>query len=101
SLTGSQALRQYSVTNTFIANGSIGALANFFNTTATGTGVNGGLLSHAGLSPSFFVVTTQSASVFMIDNNGNSSYHAFQAHISKRLPHGVTGQFAYTFSKTL
>jgi hypothetical protein len=31
SLTGSQALRKYSVTNTMIANGSVGALANFFN----------------------------------------------------------------------
>jgi hypothetical protein len=101
SLTGSQALRQYSVTNTFIANGSVGALANFFNSTATGTGVNGGLFSHAGLPQNFIVVNPQFASVFMIDNNGNSTYHAFQAHISKRLTHGVTGQFAYTFSKTL
>jgi hypothetical protein len=37
----------------------------------------------------------------MIDNNGNSTYNAFQAHVTKRLTHGVTGQFAYTFSKTL
>ena len=101
SLTGSQALRQYSVTNTFIANGSVGALANFFNTTSTGTGVNGGLLSHAGLPQNFIVVNPQFGSVFMIDNNGNSTYNAFQAHIAKRLAHGVTGQFAYTFSKTL
>ena len=101
SLTGSQALRQYSVTNTFIANGSVGALANFFNTTPTGTGVNGGLLSHAGLPQNFIVVNPQFGSVLMIDNNGNSTYNAFQAHITKRLTHGVTGQFAYTFSKTL
>ena len=101
SLTGSQALRQYSVTNTMIANGSVGALANFFNTTATGTGKNGGLLSHAGLPENFIVVNPQFGSVFMIDNNGNSTYNAFQAHIAKRFTHGVTGQFAYTFSKTL
>jgi hypothetical protein len=101
SLTGSQALRKYSVTNTFIANGSVGALANFFNTTSTGTGANGGLLSHAGLPQNFVVVNPQFGSVFMIDNNGNSTYHAFQAHIAKRFSHGVTGQFAYTFSKTL
>ncbi len=37
----------------------------------------------------------------MIDNNGNSTYDSFQAHVSKRLSHGLTGQFAYTFSKTL
>ena len=100
-LTGSQALRLYSVTNTMIANGSVGALANFFNTTPTGTGANGGLLSRAGLPQNFIVVNPQFGSVFMIDNNGNSTYNAFQAHIAKRLTHGVTGQFAYTFSKTL
>jgi hypothetical protein len=100
-LTGSQALRMYSVTNTMIANGSVGALANFFNTTSTGTGVNGGILSHAGLPANFIVVNPQFNSVYMIDNNGNSTYNSFQAHISKRLSHGVTGQFAYTFSKTL
>ncbi|HEV3334299.1 MAG TPA: TonB-dependent receptor [Bryobacteraceae bacterium] len=100
-LTGSQALRKYSVTNTMIANGSVGALANFFNTTPTGTGVNGGLLSHAGLPQNFIVVNPQFGNVFMVDNNGNSSYDAFQAHIAKRLSHGVTGQFSYTFSKTL
>ena len=101
SLTGSQALRLYSVTNTMIANGSVGALANFFNTTPTGTGVNGGLLSHAGLPQNFIVVNPQFGSVFMIGNNGNSTYNAFQAHIAKRLSHGLTGQFSYTFSKTL
>jgi len=100
-LTGSQALRLYSVTNTMIANGSVGALANFFNTTSTGTGVNGGILTHAGLPPNFIVVNPQFSSVYMIDNDGNSTYNSLQAHISKRLSHGVTGQFAYTFSKTL
>ncbi|HEY3837814.1 MAG TPA: hypothetical protein VGL72_14635, partial [Bryobacteraceae bacterium] len=100
-LTGSQALRQYSVTNAFIANGSVGALANFFNTTSTGTGVNGGLLSHAGLSQNFIVANPQFNSVFLIDNNGNSTYDSLQVHITKRLGHGLTGQGSYTFSKTL
>src|ERR1019366_4440078 len=93
-LTGSQALRQYSTTNTMIANGSVGALANFFNTTSTGTGVNGGILTHAGLPQNFIVVNPQFSTVYMIDNNGNSTYNSLQAHISKRLSHGVTGQFA-------
>jgi len=100
-LTGSQALRKYSVTNTMIANGSVGALANFFNTAPADTGVNGGILSHAGLPQNFIVVNPQFNSVLMIDNNGNSTYNALQAHITKRLTHGVTGQFSYTFSKTL
>jgi hypothetical protein len=100
-LTGSQALRLYSVTNTFLANGSVGALANFFNTSSVGTGANGGILSHAGLPQNFIVVNPQFNSVYMIGNGGNSTYDSFQAHIAKRLSHGVTGQFAYTFSKTL
>jgi hypothetical protein len=47
------------------------------------------------------VVNPQFSNVFLIDNNGNSTYNAFQAHMAKRLAHGVTGQFSYTFSKTL
>jgi hypothetical protein len=100
-LTGSQALRNYSVTNTYLANGSVGSLANFFNTSSVGTGVNGGILSHAGLPQNFVVVNPQFNSVYMIGNGGNSTYNSFQAHISKRLSHNLTGQFAYTFSKTL
>lgn len=98
-LTGSQALRKFATTNTMIANGSVGALANFFNTTPTGTGVNGGLLRN--VTQNFIVVNPQFNSVTMVDNNGNSTYNAFQAHIAKRFSHGVTGQFAYTFSKAL
>jgi len=100
-LTGSQALRQYSVTNQYIANGSVGQLANYFNTTTTFGGGAGGVLTHAGLPANFFVVNPQFSTVTFIDNNGNSEYDAFQAHIAKRFSHGFTGQFAYTFSKTL
>jgi Carboxypeptidase regulatory-like domain len=100
-LTGSQALRNYSVTNTYLANGSVGSLANFFNTSSVGTGVNGGILTNAKLPQNFVVVNPQFNSVYMIGNNSNSTYNSFQAHVSQRLAHNVTGQFAYTFSKTL
>ena len=100
-LTGSQALRNYASTNQFIANGSVGALANFLNTTTVGTGTAGGLLAHAGLPANFFVVNPQFTSMYLINNDGNSTYNSFQAHVSKRLSHGVSGQFAYTFSKAL
>src|SRR6202035_650893 len=93
--------RAYASTNQFIANGSVGALANFLGTTSVGTGQFGGILSHAGLPQNFFVVNPQYASVYLINNDGNSTYNSFQAHLSKRLSHGVTGQFAYTFSKSL
>jgi hypothetical protein len=100
-LTGSQALRRLTTTNQFIANGSVGALANFINTTPTGTGVNGGILTNGGLSQQFLVVNPQFGSVALVGNNGNSDYHALQAHVNERLWHGITGQFSYTFSKTL
>ncbi len=35
------------------------------------------------------------------DNIGNSSYHALQAKLEKRLSHGLTFTFAYTFSKLI
>ena len=35
------------------------------------------------------------------DNVGNSSYHAAQAKLEKRLSHGLTFSFAYTFSKLI
>jgi len=100
-LTGSQALRQLTTTNAFIANGSVAALANFLNNTSTATGVNGGILRNGNLPEQFFVRNPQFGSVQMVGTNGNSTYNSFQAHIAQRLWHGLTGQFAYTFSKTL
>jgi hypothetical protein len=101
SLTGSQALRLFPQTASFLANGSVGAFANFLNTASLGGLPPGGILRKNGFPENFIVVNPQFGQVFMIDNNGNSTYNAFQAHIAKRLTHGVTGQFAYTFSKTL
>jgi len=100
-LTGSQALRNYASTNQFLANGSAALLANFLNTSSVGGLPPGQLLPHAGLPGNFFSVNPQFNSVYLINNDGNSTYNSFQAHIAKRLSHGVTGQFAYTFSKTL
>ena len=100
-VTGSQALRRYTTTNAFLANGQVGSLANFFNTTAALSGTPGGILRNAKLPENFFVVNPQFGSVGLVGNNGNSSYHSAQAHISERLSHGLSGQFAYTFSKTL
>ncbi|HEY1243135.1 MAG TPA: hypothetical protein VGF16_21375, partial [Bryobacteraceae bacterium] len=99
-VTGSQALRAFATTQTMIANGSVGALANFLNT-STVAGPAGTFLRKNGFQENFIVVNPQFNSVFLIDNNGNSTYNAFQAHIAKRVSHGLTGQFSYTFSKTL
>jgi len=100
-LTGSQALRKLSTANQFIANGSVGGLANFLNTTSTATGVNGGILANGNLPQQFFVVNPQFGSVALVGNNGNSTYNSVQGHVSQRFSHGVSGQFSYTFSKAL
>ena len=100
-VTGSQALRRYASTNSFLANGQVGALANFINTTASLSGAPGGILRNAHLPEQFFVVNPQFGSVSLVGNNGNETYNAVQGHIAQRYSHGLSGQFAYTFSKTL
>jgi hypothetical protein len=104
-LTAAQALRRSTTTNGWIANGNVGALANFINTNATLApglvGKPGGLLLNAGLPQNFIVVSPQYGTVNLIDSSSNSTYHSLQAHITKRTSQGLTGQFSYTFSKAL
>ena len=100
-LTGSQALRALSTTNQFIANGDVGGLANFINTTSSFTGVNGGLLRNGGFPENFIVVNPPFASVSLEGNNGSSTYHSFQSLLTKRFSNGVYGQVSYAFSKAL
>src|SRR5262249_52566149 len=42
-VTGSAALRQNTTTRAFLANGNVGALADYLNRTPTGTNINGGI----------------------------------------------------------
>jgi hypothetical protein len=100
-LTAGQALRKYTSMNGFIANGQVGAFANFINTNTAFGGTPGKPLLNAGLPQNFIVVSPQWSSVTLRDNSGNSTYNAFQAHVSKRFSQGVAGQFSYTFSKNL
>jgi hypothetical protein len=100
-VSGSQALRRYTTTNAMVANGQVGALANFFNTTAALSGSPGGILRNAHLPENFIVSNPQFGSVQLVGNNGNETYNAGQVHLAQRLSHGLSGQFAYTFSKTL
>src|SRR5215831_12806953 len=100
-LTGSQALRRFSTTNQWLANGEVGALANWLNTTSALTGENGGLLRNGRLPENFIVVSPQFGSSQLHGNNDNSIFHAFQTEVKKRLSNGLTGQFAYTWSKNI
>jgi hypothetical protein len=101
SLTGSQALRRYTTTNQWIANGEVGSFANWLNTTAALGQNPGDLLRRAGLPENFIVVNPQFGSVSLAGNNNNSTYHSMQTQVSKRMSQGLSGQFSYTWSKGL
>jgi hypothetical protein len=101
SLTGSAALRQNTTTRAMIANGNVGALANFLNTTPTGTLVPGGLLRNAKLPENFIVTNPQFLNVEMSTNPGSSTYHSLVTQMTKRFSHGFTHQVSYTWSRSL
>src|SRR2546426_5652288 len=101
-VTGSAALRQNTLTRPFLANGNVGQLANFLNTSTTVTGQGGGLLRNSGLFPeNFIVVNPQFMTVRLDGNPGNSTYHSMNLQVTKRLSNGFTNQTSYTWSKTL
>jgi len=100
-LTGSQALRRYTTTNHWLANGEAGAFANWLNNTSALTNQNGGLLRRAGLPENFIVVNPQFGSVQLQGNSGNATYHSMQTQLTKGLSHGFNSQFTYTWSKNL
>jgi hypothetical protein len=94
-------LRRLTTTNQFIANGNVGALADFFNSNNSFTGTPGGFLRNAGLPENFIVVNPQFGSVTLQGNNTNSTFHSFQSILTKRMSNSVYGQFSYTFGKSL
>ena len=101
-LTAATALRFNTTTRAFLADGDVGQFANFLNTSTTFTGQGGGLLRYSGLFPeNFITVNPQFSSVRMDTNPGNSTYHAMNVQITKRLSNGFTNQTSYTWSKTL
>jgi hypothetical protein len=101
-VTGSASLRANSLSRGFLADGNVGQFANFLNTSTTVTGVGGGLLRNSGLFPeNFITVNPQFAAVLMQTNPSGSTYHSANLQLTKRLSHGFTNQFAYTWSRTL
>jgi hypothetical protein len=100
SLTGSEALRRFSTTNIFLANGDVANLANYLNTT-TAFGARGAVLTNAGLPQNYITVNPQFGSLVLHGNNDNSTYHSLVTQVRKRLSNGFTGEFAYSLSKSL
>jgi hypothetical protein len=100
-LSGSAALRSNSTTRTMIANGNVGALADFLNRNTTGTGQGGGLLRTNGFPENFVVLNPQFSVVNLRTNPGSSTYHSLQMQFTRRLTNGFTNSTAYTWSRTL
>jgi hypothetical protein len=99
-LTGSAALRANTIFRTFLANGNVGQFASALNT-STVTGRAGALLARNGFPDNFIVANPQYAAVVMNTNPGSSTYHSLNLQVTKRLSHGFTNQFAYTWSRAL
>jgi hypothetical protein len=100
-LTGSAAFRQYQTTNIWLANGEVGALANFINTTPAIGGSKGQMLRNAGLPENFIVVNPQFRSLGIHGNNDNSTYHSLVTQVRKRMSNGVSAEFAHTWSRSI
>jgi hypothetical protein len=100
-LTGSAALRGNSSFKTFLANQNIGQFASLLNTSTTGTGRAGGLFTKNGFAENFITANPQYAASIVGNNPGSSTYHSLNLQVTKRLSHGFTNQFAYTWSKAL
>lgn len=98
---GSDYARTNSTILTYLANGNVGAFANYLNSTPLGTNVNGGLLAAAGLPQNFFVTNPQFATVYLVGNNADSTYHSLEVEYEKRFSHGFVYQGSYVWSKAL
>ena len=99
--TGSEALRAFGRTDQWFARGEVASLAEWLNSTPTGTGENGGLLRANGFSENFIMVNPQFADARLHGNYDNSIYHSLQAKATRRFSDGISGQFSYTWAKNL
>jgi hypothetical protein len=105
-LTGSQAIMQYSGTYTLLATNSAGGLASFFNTTqalgpAGTTPVRGWLLGNGGLPSNFIVVNPQYSGVTDVCACLNYTYNSGVAELIKRFSHGLTVDGNFVWGKTM
>ena len=86
----------------FIANGNVGGLAQYLNTTASFTGQAGGLLLNSGEFPqNFFKVNPQFQNVTIDGNPHNSTYHALMLQMTKRLSGGLSFLTTYTWARNI
>ena len=100
-VTASSALRQWSRTDDFFADGEAAGFAEFVNATNAGGGGFGGMLRANGYPEDFIVIAPQFDDVDVYGNQDHSSYHSLQTQVTKRTSSGFSGQLTYTWSKAI
>jgi hypothetical protein len=100
-VTGSSALRKYTSTRTFVANGNVFALADFLEKSTNITGKGGGFIRNGGFPEDFLYFNPQFDGAGNNGNSGNSIYHSLEAKVTKRFGNGFANETTYTWSKTL
>jgi hypothetical protein len=98
---GSDYARSNSTFAQYLADGRVGSFLNNLNSSKIQGNVAGGVLTQAGLPQNFFFTNPQFASVYLVGNNANSTYHSLQVEYEKRFGHGWIYQGNYTWSKAL
>jgi hypothetical protein len=101
--TGAMAVRTNTTTRAQLANGNVGAFADFLNINSTGTGSSnrGAILRRNGFPENYIVPSPQYGNVSILGNLGNSTYHSLQLQFTRRLTNGFTNTTTWTWSKAL
>jgi hypothetical protein len=100
-ITGSDAVRALSNTQSHLAFHNVGTFADYLSSTNQFTGSRGGLLRRAGLPENFVYANPQFASARLTGNFANSTWHSLQVEFTRKLRKGWTWQGNWTYSKTL
>jgi hypothetical protein len=100
-VSASTALRDWSFTDDYFADGEVAGFAEFITDTNLGGGGYGGMLRANGYPDNFIKMNPQFNQVDYYDNGDSSTYHSLQTQLTKRTSNGFSGQFTYTWSKAL
>ena len=98
---GSDYARANSTFASYLSEGRVGTFLNNLNSSTIQGNVNGGVLRQAGLPENFFFTNPQFATVYLVGNNANSTYHSLQVEFERRFRRGWVYQGNYTWSKAL
>ena len=99
--TASSALRNWTSTDDFFADGEAAGFAEFINSTPSAGGGWGGMIRRNGYPEDFIVTAPQFDDVDIYGNQDHSTYHSLQAQLTKRTSAGFSGQLTYTWSKAI